>query len=144
MSASLHALWRRRWIRFVLAGGLNTTFSYGVYVLLLWLGLHYSLAYFCAVALGVGFSYGTHGMVVFGRVGWRRFARYVVGWGAIYGLNVALIRMLTEWGWSAYLAGALTVLPCAILSYFVQRYFVFRDCAHAGQNRRAGSGTESR
>jgi len=34
----------RRFIRFLLVGGVNTLFGYGVFVSLIYIGLHYSLA----------------------------------------------------------------------------------------------------
>jgi putative flippase GtrA len=143
MSAWLHAqwarLWRRRWFRFGLAGALNTAFGYGAYALLLALGLHYALANLGALALGVCFSFRTHATLVFGHSHGRAFGplfgRYVLGWLVLYALNVAAIAVLLRAGLGPYAAGALCVAPLAVLSYLVQRHFVFRRSANAMESQ---------
>lgn len=133
----LRRLWRRRWLRFLLLGVVNTAFSYAVYALLLALGLHYALANLGALALGIVFSFRTHSAYVFGHPGWRPFARYVLCWVAIYCLNILMIAGLVRAGADPYTAGALTVLPGAAMSYLAQRYVVFRS---AGPSRAGGPG----
>ncbi|HJV00525.1 MAG TPA: GtrA family protein [Burkholderiaceae bacterium] len=140
-------LWRRRWFRFGLAGVLNTAFGYGAYALLLALGLHYALANLGALALGVCFSFRTHATLVFGhghgrpsgaRPGARSgvlFGRYVLGWLVLYGVNVAAIAVLLRAGLGPYAAGALWLAPQAVLSYLVQRHFVFRRTVNAMESR---------
>lgn len=132
-------LWRRRWFRFGLTGVLNTAFSYGAYALLLALGLHYALANLGALALGVCFSFRTHATLVFGHAPGRAFGpvfvRYVLGWLVLYGINVAAIAVLLRAGLGPYGAGALCVAPLAVLSYLMQRHFVFRRSANAMESR---------
>jgi putative flippase GtrA len=134
MSAALRALWARlwgrRWIRFGLAGVLNTAFGYGAYALLLASGLHFALANLGALALGVCFSFRTHATLVFGHAGGRAFVRYVLGWLVLYAVNVAAIAVLLRTGLGPYRAGALCIVPLALLSYMVQRHFVFRRPAN--------------
>ena len=129
------ALWRRRWFRFGLAGALNTAFGYGAYALLLALGLHYALANLGALALGVCFSFRTHAMLVFGQAHGRAFGRHVLGWLVLYAVNVAAIAVLLRAGLGPYAAGALCVAPLAVLSYLVQRHFVFRRTVNAMESR---------
>lgn len=123
------ALSQRRWLRFLLAGGVNTAASYAVYAMLLYAGLPYALANLCGLAFGILFSFGTHATYVFRRHDGRRrlaqFLRYLACWTVLYGVNVLLIGGAMRLGLDAYGAGALAVLPMALLSYLAQQRFVF-------------------
>jgi putative flippase GtrA len=127
------ALSQRRWLRFLLAGGINTVASYAVYAMLLFTGLPYALANLGGLAFGILFSFRTHSAYVFRQHdGGRRlaqFLRYLACWTVLYGVNVLLIGAFLRLGLDAYRAGALAVLPMALLSYLVQKQFVFGDQA---------------
>ena len=75
--------------------------------------------------LGILFSFRTHGALVFGNRDGRLIFRFAACWGIIYLVNIALIGGLTRLGLSDYVAGALTVLPVALLSYLMQKFLVF-------------------
>ena len=55
----------RRFLHFLLIGALNTAVGYGLFVLFLWLGLHYALAAAFATVLGVLFNFKSTGGLVF-------------------------------------------------------------------------------
>lgn len=118
---------RSRPVRFVLIGLVNTAFSFGLYVLLLAAGFSIPLASGLALMAGIVFSFTTQGLVVFRHATLLTFARFVVGWIAVYGFNLALIYgFLRIEGMGAGLAGALAIAPVTVASYLVQRNFVFR------------------
>jgi putative flippase GtrA len=119
--------WRQRWLRFIAVGVLNTGFGYAVYAAWLWLGLEFQWAYLLALMLGVVFSFRTHGALVFRQLGWRRFAPYAACWAGLYFVNVLAIALLQRVEVDNYTAGALTALPSAVLSYWLQRFVVFRQ-----------------
>jgi putative flippase GtrA len=116
---------RMRWLRFVIVGSVNTSFSYGVYALLLWAGLPFILANLGSLVLGILFSFRTQGRLVFGSRDNRRFFHFVVCWGMIWVVNILLIAGLIQLGFDAYLAGLLALLPVTALSYLVQKLIVF-------------------
>ena len=65
-------IWQKvdnQFVRFVLVGILNTAFGYGVYCLMLWIGLSYWWATLIANVLGVLFNFKTTGVLVFKSVG---------------------------------------------------------------------------
>ncbi|MYN03083.1 GtrA family protein [Pseudoduganella sp. DS3] len=128
MSAA-RALWQRRWLRFLLVGGVNTAASYAVYALLLFLGLPYALANLGGLVFGIVFSFRTHSALVFRQAGGRPFPRYLLAWALLYGVNVLLIGGFMRLGLDAYWAGAAAIAPMALLSYLVQKQFVFGDPA---------------
>lgn len=116
---------RYQFVRFLFVGTLNTAVGYAAYALLLYLGLPYAAASLGALLLGILFSFRTHGALVFGNRDGRLIFRFAACWGIIYLVNIALIGGLTGLGVSDYVAGALTMLPVALLSYLMQKFLVF-------------------
>lgn len=114
-----------QFIRFLLVGGLNTVFSYGVYAALLTTGLSYVLANFFALVLGILVSFITQGHFVFGNRDGRRIVRFAACWGLIWVVNVLLITGFIRLGLNAYWSGALTLVPMALMSYAIQKLLVF-------------------
>lgn len=112
--------------RFVLVGVLNTAFSFSIYGLLVWLGLHYSIANLVATVAGIVFSFRTQGALVFGNRDWRLFRRFVPVWAVIYGVNVGLIALFISAGLNAYSAGAAALPPTVVMSFLLQKHLVFR------------------
>lgn len=113
-------------IRFVLVGGLNTTFSYLVYALLIFIGLDYQLANLLTLLVGILFSFKTQGHLVFNNPDNRLLGRFVLSWALIYVCVITLIGQLMALGFNAYAAGALALPMSVVLSYLTQKYFVFR------------------
>lgn len=121
----MRRLLKVQFIRFLLVGGLNTLFSYAVYAMLLSAGLSYVWANLCSLVLGIAVSFATQGRFVFGNRGGGRIGRFVACWGLIWVVNVLLIAGLIRLGLNAYWAGALALIPVALMSYAVQKFLVF-------------------
>lgn len=115
-----------QFVRFLVVGTLNTSFSYAIYAALLYTGLGYKLANFFAVVIGVLFSFKTQGHLVFDNPDNRLLVRFVGGWVLIYLCTIALIGWIMSLGFNAYLAGALALPFSVLLSYLLQKFFVFR------------------
>ena len=112
--------------RFIIAGGVNTGFSYAVYAACLWLGLAYPLANLAAMVAGVLIGFVTQGHFVFRTLEGRRFPAFILTWLGLWGLNVLLIRLLLPAAsGNAYLAGALALAIIVPLSYLIQKHLVF-------------------
>ncbi|MBL8352953.1 MAG: GtrA family protein [Burkholderiaceae bacterium] len=125
-----------RFLRFLLVGVLNTGFSYSLYTLLLWSGLHFAAANLCATLAGIAFSFRTQGALVFGSHDWRLLRRFVPVWIGIYAVNVGIIALLVRADLNAYAAGAVALPPTVLLSFLLQKRFVF---APAGGKASLGS-----
>ncbi len=121
----MHDLLNFQFFRFVLVGCLNTGFSYAIYAALLYLGLEYVAANFGALLLGILFSFRTQGSLVFRNKNSSLIYRFASSWGLIFLLNISLIYMFMQTGLNAYWAGALALVPTTVISYFVQKFFVF-------------------
>lgn len=117
-----------RWqlVRFLIIGFGNTIFSYAVYALGLFMGLPYWLASLVALAIGIAVGFVTQGRLVFRSSLEGRLPIFVAIWAALYVVNILVIRMLTDLGIDAYLAGAIATLPTVALSFVLNRLVVFR------------------
>lgn len=118
-------------IRFVLVGCLNTMFGYGVYCLMIWIGLSYWWATLVANILGVLFNFKTIGHLVFKNPSNKLFFRFVSCYVLAYGLNVGIIYLLSHHiGWNDYLCGIIATIFVALFSFFYQKLFVFKYSNH--------------
>lgn len=116
-----------QFIRFLIIGTINTVFSYGVYTLMLFVGIEYQFASLCAVISGVIFSFNTQGKFVFNNTNKKLFVRFTVCWFLIYLFNIFLIGKFISFGFNAYESGAITLIPVTLFSYLVQKLIVFRE-----------------
>lgn len=115
----------RRFLSFLMVGALNTAFGYGCFSLLVFMGLHRSLALSLATVLGIIFNFRTTGRLVFRSDDNSRIIRFVAVYGVVYLINLAGLEVLVRIGISVYSAGALLLLPCAAIAFLLQRSFVF-------------------
>ena len=115
-----------RVVRFLSVGGVVTAFSYGVYVLLLFVGVNYAVASLVSLTAGIVFSFKAQGTFVFDNTDNTRLGRFVLCWLLIYGANVLFIKRMMMLGLDGYVSGALAIPAIATLSYVVQRFVVFR------------------
>jgi putative flippase GtrA len=110
---------------FLAVGLLNTAFGYGCFILLLYLHVHYSLAALVSTVLGVLFNFRTTGRIVFRNHDNRLLLRFIGVYALVYVLSVLGLRLLLAVGVEPYVGGAILLLPAAVLSYFLQKRFVF-------------------
>ena len=118
--------WDNKFFRFLVVGGLNTLFGYSLFALLIFVGLHYSLAVLVSTALGVLFNFKTTGSIVFKHNNNALLFRFVLGYGVVYALNVGLLKALSLLGFNMYAGGAMLLLPMALVSYFLNSRLVFK------------------
>jgi len=116
---------RHRFLRFLVVGVINTGFSYSVYAFGLYLGLPYPVANLLALICGILFSFQTQGRIVFQNSDQRLIFRFVALWAVLYFFNIAMIAVFLPFSGNAYYAGALALVPTTLLSYFLQKFFVF-------------------
>lgn len=127
----LRALIDNELVRFGIVGVVNTAFSYAIYAALIFVGCNFALANLLALILGILFSFKTQGTLVFKSTENRRIFRFVFAWSLIYLCNILLISKFIALGFSAYASGALAIPFSTVLSYFAQKFFVFRRAASA-------------
>lgn len=113
----------KRWLRFLLGGGVNTVFTYAIYLALNTV-LTYQLAYFIAYALGVVFAYWFNAVVVF-RVplSWKGFFSYPLVYVAQYVASAFLLGSLVEAvGIDEVLAPLVVTIIMVPLTYVMSKF----------------------
>lgn len=138
-----------KFIRFLFVGVINTAFGYGMFLLFIWFGLHYSIALFCANFLGILFNYKTTGYIVFETKSNKLLLHFFLVYGIVYLFNLAELYLLDKsnlyetvlsWDFLQFLndmpldrnkigdamGQAITLLPNAILSFLLNKIFVFK------------------
>lgn len=113
--------------RFLVVGCINTIFGYGCYILFLYLGLDYPIAVLCSTTAGALFNFNTIGRLVFKAHNNRLIIRFMLVYGAIYLLNVLFLTVLKNYGINPYYGGAILIIPMALISYILNKNFVFKS-----------------
>lgn len=113
--------------RFIAVGIINTLFGYGVYSLLLMIHVNPTLAIILASVLGVLFNFKTIGRFVFKNNNQRLLVKFIL----VY-LVALLVNLSLEYGFflywhNAYLAGLGSLLVTSVVSFVLNRNFVFQQ-----------------
>ena len=116
---------RKKFSRFLLAGGVNTLFGFAVYCVLILAGMDVWLSLLVGTLLGTVFNFFTTGGYVFRDISRARFPRFVICYLLIYGINFMLIEWLSAWLSSKIVSQAILIFPMALLSFFLMARFVF-------------------
>ena len=112
-------------IRFYQAAAVNTLFGFGLYALMIRLGVNLYAAQVIAQVLGVSFNYLTYSRHAFrDREATKR--SFVLAYAGNYGVNLALLALFHLVIRSAYLAGFLATVAASLVNYLVLRSLVFR------------------
>jgi len=113
-------------IRFIGVGVLNTIFGYSLFALFIYLGMAYPIAALFATILGVLFNFKTIGSIVFGHEGHSRLIHFIAVYTLIYILNVFGLWGLEQLSLdNKYIAGALLLAPLALVSFLLNKKYVF-------------------
>lgn len=131
----------RRWLRFLLGGGINTAFTYGIYFALN-LTMNYQLAYLLAYALGVVFAYWFNAVLVFKvPLSWKGFFAYPLVYVLQYGSSALLLGVLVEFANMNEKFAPLLIAVCMLpFTYMLSRYVLsWSNKARFFSDRHVGS-----
>jgi putative flippase GtrA len=118
-------LLENQFYRFLVIGGINTVFGYSIYALGLFIGLHYTYAVLIATILGVLFNFKTIGTYVFNIKRKLLIFRFIGVYICVYTINIIGLRIFEAYQVNNYIAGVILVFPVALLSFWMNRRFVF-------------------
>lgn len=114
-------------IRFILVGGINTLFGYGVYCLLIFFGIPYVWSTLVSQILGVLFNFMTTGTLVFENRDNKLIFKFVSVYILTYFINIGFNRflqiLLTD---NKYITGIGATVVSAIFSFFILKYYVYK------------------
>lgn len=112
-------------LRFLIAGVVNTLFGFAVYSAAIGIGAATWFALLIGTVAGTLFNFFTTGGYVFRELSLARFPRFLVCYSLVYGINLGLLETLSIWVSNKTLAQFILLLPMAVLSYFLMARFVF-------------------
>ena len=116
----------RQFLRFLVAGGVNTLFGFGVNIAALLAGMPVWLAMLVGTVAGVAFNFFTHGGYAFRDMSARRLPRYVLGYAAVYAIGLSAFHVLHPVVRDPIACQAVLLIPMALLSYLIMSRFVFQ------------------
>jgi putative flippase GtrA len=122
-----------QFVRFLLVGGLNTLFGYGLFAGLYIFSHQRQGSLVVATVIGAVFNFFTTGRLVFANRGYRMLIPFVLGYAVVLGANMVLLEVLARLGAPTLIAQAIALPAMVVLSYLINRYAVFAD---AGRQRR--------
>lgn|GEM_PF-1442613 len=119
------SLRENRFMRFLIAGGMNTLFGFAIYSASILAGSTVWLALLAGTIAGTIFNFITTGGYVFRDISLTRFPRFVSFYLLVYGVNLGLIELLSIWLRNEILSQSILIFPMALLSYVLMARFVF-------------------
>jgi putative flippase GtrA len=111
-------------IRYYGIGVINTIFGFGLYSVLIFVGLNLYIAQIIAHVIGTTFNYFTYSRHVFQR-SQRKPMSYVVAYVFNYLLGLCLLAGSHHFFRSPYLAGFIALIIGTAINFFVLKRFVF-------------------
>ena len=119
-------IYKNQIVRFVIASGINTIFGFLAFAFFIFIGLYYPIAVLCSTICGVLFNFQTIGRFVFSSNNNLLIFRFIGVYLVTYLFMTAGIGILIHFGTSAYVAGAILILPTGIISFVLNKRFVFK------------------
>lgn len=116
-----------RFLRFLVAGAVNTLFGFAVYTVAILLHAPTWASLLIGTVAGIAFNFLTVGGYVFRQLSARRLPRFIGAYLLVYAVNLALIDWLSGLVDGKIVAQLVLVGPMALLSYVLMAYFVFPD-----------------
>lgn len=116
-------------IRFLFVGGLNTLVGYGVYALLIYMGVNYLIANTISTIIGIAHSYLWNRFFTFKSK--NKAIKEITKFVSVYIVSY-LIGMCTlfifkdKLNISAYIAGLINLVITTLISYFGHKYYSFK------------------
>jgi putative flippase GtrA len=118
-------LLKNKLFRFFVVSGINTTFGYGLFALLIFSGLKYPLALFIGTVVGILFNFKTIGGIVFKSRNNTLVFKFFGVYGITYLCNLGGLALLRSYGIDVYVGGALLLIPIGLLAFVLNKHFVF-------------------
>jgi putative flippase GtrA len=116
-----------QFFRFIIISGINTLFGLAVFSLFIFMGFHYSIAILFSTILGVLFNFQTISRLVFSIYKRSLILKFILVYCVVYLLNTAGVGIFIYFHISAYIAGAIMVVPIGVSSFFLNKKLVFNS-----------------
>ncbi len=125
IDAVIRSLRINRFLRFLVAGAVNTLLGFAVYSAAILSGTPTWLALLIGLVAGVAFNFVSTGGYVFRDTALVRLPRFFFCYLLVYGVNLLLLGWLSEWIRGDLLPQAILSFPMAAFSYLLMARIVF-------------------
>jgi putative flippase GtrA len=116
----------QRWLRFIIGGGINTIFTYSMYLVMNMM-LGYQVAYLISYFIGIIFAYWFNSVVVFReRLSWKVFFSYPLIYVVQYGASALLLGSLVEIANINKKIAPLLVIACMVPMTYMMNNLLFK------------------
>lgn len=125
----LSDLLKRKGVRFLIVGAINTAVGYGSYAVLISIGLQYLIANTLATIIGVINSYLWNRFFTFKSKGkaMSEIVRFSLVYATSYCISMLFLYLIVgRLGVNVYIAGALNIIITTIISWFGHKNFSFK------------------
>lgn len=119
--ARIAELWR-----YYKVGVVNTAFGFGLYSLLVFLGLNLFIAQIVSHVTGAAFNYFMYSTHVF-KGTTARIVPYIASYSLNYVIGLSCLGFFHQFIHSPYLAGVMGLVASSIVNYLLLKAFVFKD-----------------
>ena len=117
-----------KFFKFLFVGFLNTVVSYLLYAFFVAVGLIPNLALFFQYILGVLWNFKTTGVIVFKNHNNKLIFKFIGTYIITFFINSLFLNILAvQIGLNEYLSQAILVLPVALLSFLLFKFWVFKE-----------------
>ena len=118
----------RKFMKFLFVGALNTAFGYFVYALFVTLHASHNIALTIQYILGVFWNFKTTGVIVFKNHNNKLIFKFIGTYIITFSINSLFLNLLAvKIGLNEYLSQAILVLPVAVLSFLLFKFWVFKE-----------------
>ena len=125
IDTAIRTLRANQFLRFLVAGAINTLFGFLAYSAAILFGATVWLALLIGLVCGMIFNFFSTGGYVFRDLGLGRVPRFVLCYLLVYLSNLKLIALMSMWVGNAIFAQGILTLPIALLTYVLMARFVF-------------------
>ena len=116
-------------IRFLFVGGLNTIVGYGVYALLIYIGVNYLVANTISTVIGIVHSYLWNRFFTFKskNKALKEITKFISVYAVSYLIGMCTLFIFKDkLNISAYIAGLINLVITTLISYFGHKYYSFK------------------
>jgi hypothetical protein len=125
LNKTLFSFHSKRFLRFLLAGGINTFFGFAVYSIAILAKASTWQALFIGMLSGTVFNFFSTGGYVFRDLAPIRFPRFLICYLLVYAINLQLLNTFLLFFNNKIISQAIVTAPMALFSYFLISKFVF-------------------
>jgi putative flippase GtrA len=119
---------QRKIVKFILSGVMKTACGYGLFLLVLWTGLHRDIALATDYLFAATVGYVVNRSWTFPNQGHQsyRILKYVLAYVLVFVLNSFALDVTVRSGMEPAKGQILCLVPATVASYLLQRYWVFQ------------------